>query len=122
MQSKLKFALTIAVISLVPMLTFAQGLTAESFLRTKVQPVLALIIPILVAFALIVFIWNLVKFIGNAGDESAREEGKKGMWWGILALFIIVSIWGIIRFVGRAVGITESDSSSAIRGPALPTQ
>ena len=73
------------------------------------------LIPIFVALALIYFIWGLMKFI-LAADSEAREEGKKGMWLGIVALFVIVSIWGIVAFISRTLGI---DSTTNVNPPTV---
>jgi hypothetical protein len=59
---------------------------------------LSLMVPLLAGAALLVFFWGLAKFIHNAGSESAREEAKNVMFWGIIALFVMFSIWGIISF------------------------
>lgn len=57
------------------------------------------LIVIVVAVALLVFLWGLAKFIFRvSGDEKAVEEGKRIMIWGLIALFIMVSVWGIIGF------------------------
>ncbi len=59
---------------------------------------LSLVIPLLAGLALLAFFWGLAKFVYNAGSESAREEAKNVMFWGIIALFVMVSIWGIVSF------------------------
>jgi hypothetical protein len=54
---------------------------------------------ILVAIALLVFLWGLARFIINLGSEAKAEEGKNVMTWGLVALFVMVSVWGLIRFL-----------------------
>ena len=61
-------------------------------------------IPLLVAIALIWFIWGLIKFL-ISGSEDARAQGKSMMLWGIIALFVIVSIWGIVAYIADLVGV-----------------
>ncbi len=56
-------------------------------------------IPIVAGLALLFFFWGLAKFILKADDETAREEGKQVMKWGIVALFVMVSVWGIVAFL-----------------------
>ena len=72
--------------------------------------ILLLLVPFLASLALLAFFWGIVKFIRSAGSESAREDAKNIMFWGIIALFVMVSIWGIVQFFfqdffGGAVGI-----------------
>ena len=61
---------------------------------------------LLVAIALLVFFWGLMKYILNLSSGEAKvEEGKNIMKWGLIALFVMVSVWGIIAFFQRALGV-----------------
>lgn len=63
---------------------------------------------ILVALALLYFMWGLAKMIFRvAGDEKAIEEGKRIMLWGIISLFVMVSVWGIVNFLADSFGFLE---------------
>jgi len=53
---------------------------------------------LLASASLLVFIWGIAKFIWASGDEKKLEEGKRLMFWGIIALFVMVSVWSIIQF------------------------
>ena len=48
--------------------------------------ILLMLVPLLVGIALLVFFWGIVKFIRNAGSESAREDAKNIMFWGVVEL------------------------------------
>lgn len=62
-------------------------------------------LPVLLALALVVFLWGLAKFIFRVGgDEKAVGEGKNLMLWGLIALFILVSAWSIIKLVYEDLG------------------
>lgn len=62
-------------------------------------------LPVIAGFALLVFIWGLVKFIFRiGGDEKAVEDGKKLMIWGLIALFVLLSFMGILAFLYRDFG------------------
>ena len=57
--------------------------------------------------ALALFFWGLVKFIKNAADTKAHEEGKSLMIWGIIAFFVLVSLWGLVGlFLGDLFGVS----------------
>lgn len=45
------------------------------------------------------FFWGIVKFIGNAGDTAAHEQGKKFIMWGLLSFLVLVSLWGIVSLI-----------------------
>lgn len=68
--------------------------------------VLAAVIPLLVGLAVIYFFWGIGQFIlHDAGNDKSREEGKKKILWGIIAIFVMVSLWGITAWIGQVVGI-----------------
>jgi hypothetical protein len=58
-----------------------------------------LLIQVLIAVALLLFLWGLVVFISKSGDAAAQESGKRKMFWGIITLFVMVAVWGIVTIV-----------------------
>lgn len=64
--------------------------------RVVVQVINPLIL-LLAAGAFVLFIWGVFRFIQQAGNETAREDGKKAMLWGIIGLVIIFGAYGIIN-------------------------
>ena len=106
----------IAALAFAPAIASAQSLGNLSTLLTSVGNLVELALPIVVAIALLVFFWGLVKFI-FAGAE-AKDEGKTLMIWGIVALFVMVSVWGLVRFIGSALGINPENNPQAV--PTVP--
>lgn len=106
-MTKSKLALvsgTLAAFS--PMVALAQGGNLLGLL-TLIEQIVSRLIPILVGLALVYFIVGLIRFV-IAGDEETRKDGKKMMWWGIVALFVIVSIWGITTYIGNILGVSQT--------------
>jgi len=63
-------------------------------------------IAIVLAIALLVFLFGLVKFVFRVGgDEAAVTDGKKLMTWGLVALFVMTSVWGIVKFMQSALNL-----------------
>ncbi|MDP2598813.1 MAG: hypothetical protein Q8P49_03220 [Candidatus Liptonbacteria bacterium] len=92
---------------LAPLTISAQ--TVEGPIAGTIAQISALVndlIPLLLAVAVLLFLWGLVKFIANIGDETARAAGKSLMVWGMIALFVMVSFWGIIGYVQESLGLT----------------
>ncbi len=54
---------------------------------------------LIIALALVFFLWGLMMFIASAGDEDKRSKGKAIMIWGIVAFFVMVAIWGIVNLL-----------------------
>lgn len=50
-------------------------------------------------FLLLVFIYNVIKFLMNFDDERAREEGKRSMLFSLLATAVVVMVWGLISLL-----------------------
>jgi hypothetical protein len=65
------------------------------------------LVPLLIALALVFFLWGVVTFILAAGDEDARSAGKSKMFWGIIALFVIVSVWGLVGLLNEITGVDQ---------------
>jgi len=64
------------------------------------------VIPLIILFAVTVFLWGTTMFMMNTADTTKRKEGKQFMLWGLLALFIIVSYWGIVKMFGDTLGFS----------------
>jgi hypothetical protein len=90
-----------------PMLTFAQsGNTGPiSFSLVQVFALVNQVIPMLLALAVLVFLWGIVKFIANASDPEARSGGIQHMIWGMIGLFVMVGFWGIIGYVQESFNL-----------------
>lgn len=72
----------------------------------QIGSIVEYLIPLMVSIAVLLFLWGIVKFIANAGDETARSAGKSLMIWGMVAIFVMVSFWGIIGYVQESLGLT----------------
>jgi len=96
-----------------PLLVFGQNFTWLQNVIDETSGLVALVIPLLVGLALMFFIWGLVVFIMNSGNEQERQVGKQKMIWGIVALFVIVSVWGIVRLLQTITAVTGGKGSLA---------
>jgi len=68
------------------------------------------VVPVLIALALLFFLWGLVVFIAQSGNEQATTQGKQKMIWGLIALFVLVSVWGIVNIlIGIFLPSTDLD-------------
>jgi hypothetical protein len=64
-------------------------------------------IPLLIALAILLFIWGLVVFIFAQGDDDAKKQGRSLMVWGVIALFVIVSVWGLVALLNQITGVDQ---------------
>lgn len=56
-------------------------------------------ISVVIALAVLGFLWGITKYMLSAQDSTKIEEGRKVMIYGILGLFVAVSLWGILRIL-----------------------
>lgn len=68
-------------------------------------------IPIMFAFALLGFLWGIMLFIWNAGNEKKKREGRSVIIWGVVAMFALVSITGIIALLQNTFGLSGNAST-----------
>ncbi|KND47765.1 MAG: hypothetical protein AB201_02425 [Parcubacteria bacterium C7867-006] len=71
-------------------------------------------IRIVFGLAMAFFFWGGAQFILNdAASDKTREDGKKKMLWGVIALFVMFSIYGILMAIGNLIGISPNGTSSS---------
>lgn len=61
-------------------------------------------IVLLFACAFAVFIWGVIKYLMNPGDETALKESKSHIMWGIVGMFIMVSVFAIMKIILNTLG------------------
>jgi hypothetical protein len=108
---KLAYLLTLIF---VPVYTFARFEKTTVILAVFTSLIKFHVIPLLFVIALLLFFWGIVKYLWSVG--AGKEEGKKIMIWGIVALFVMSSIWGLVSFIGTSLGITAGTGA-----PNIPT-
>jgi len=110
-------------LSLLPAVAFAQGgQTGAINLQNirgaifQVGELIGILLPIVVALALLFFFWGLAKFILASGDEDAKDQGKRIMIWGVVALFVMASVWGLVAFFGNLTGVDQGQNLLNVPG------
>lgn len=81
-----------------------------------------LLIPLVIAFALLQFFWGMTKFIGNAADPDARKAGKRTMVVGILTLTFMSTVWWYVVALERQLGfeVEMSETSTTTATGSVP--
>ncbi len=81
-----------------PFSAFAAGEKFVTFISVF-QELLNDLVPITMGIAVITFLYGVVKFIKSAEQPEEREEGKKIIAYGLLAIFVMVSMWGFVNII-----------------------
>jgi len=113
-----KIALASLALFALPFFAFAQALQPLRNLVLAVGSILNLLVPVLIAAALVVFFWGLVKYVNKSGGEGAHDSGRSTMIAGLISLFIMVSVWGIINLAQNALGV---QGNAPVTVPQVPT-
>ncbi len=75
--------------------------------------VITALIPIVAGITFVAFLWGIAQFMLHSAESGKREEGRKFMVWGVIALFVMMSVWGIVKFVGDNLNIKTGESLSS---------
>lgn len=109
MNTRIRTSSLIALSSLFFCVPVVASAAVATDFRTLVDFLIGLIqivIPLLIAIALIVFFWGIIRYIFAAGSEEVKISGRETMLWGVIALFLMVSVWGILKIIASTFGIT----------------
>ena len=79
-------------------------LTAQLGNATDLQSLVSIIIgmirgyivPLIMALALLVFLWGVFKTMTAEGDSKKRQEGIAYITYGIIGLAVMVSVWSLV--------------------------
>ena len=78
---------------------------AQDFLMKLNEVILYPLITLMMAVALLVFLWGCFEFIMAAGEPDGRQKGKKHILWGIIGMVIMVSAYGILTIAVGTFGL-----------------
>jgi uncharacterized membrane protein len=87
------------ILAFLPLVSFAAMSQAVASLIGRINDqLLNPLIFLLIAVALLVFLWNLVKLLSTAdGDAISKAKGK--IMWSLIGLVIMISVVGIMNIV-----------------------
>ncbi|HEX8591366.1 MAG TPA: pilin [Candidatus Paceibacterota bacterium] len=75
------------------------------------------LVPLAFAAAFILFLFGVFKYFFALGKDAGekREEGKKFVMWGIVALAVMFAVWGLVNILLRTFGLENQAR------PCIPT-
>src|SRR3989344_854198 len=73
-------------------------------------------VALIVALAVVVFIWGILKYITAGESEEKIREGRNYIIYGIIGIFVMVSVWGLVELL---TGTFLLDNSS-LPSPIIP--
>jgi len=95
----MKKIITIIALS-IPTFVGAQTINNINDVTRKATDIGNTFIQILIAFAVIWIIFNVVRFlIVGADSEDKRKQARDAILYGVIGLFVILSIWGLVKIL-----------------------
>ena len=104
-----------------PVLASAQAITDVNSLTYKLTNIGNTIIEVLIAFAVLYIIFNVVRFI-MAGDSEKRDPIRNSIMWGIVGLFVILSIWGLVNILSNTFRTNTNAPTQSFPTLSYPPQ
>lgn len=91
-----------------PFVLFAQTVDTSSGVFSFIKSLINLVIPVLIAIAVLYFLWNVLNFLLSAGDAAKRKDSLVGIAYGILIIFVMVSIFGLVGLLSDTFSFTNT--------------
>lgn len=105
-------------LALAPVAALAQDSIDTSYVDSIVNAVatwVSALVPILIGLAVVALFYGLVKYIWGGADD--KDNGKRIMIWGVIAIAVMVSVWGLVGLLQDFTGI---NSTQTILPPSVP--
>ncbi len=77
----------------------------KKLLNKILENIVIPVVYLVMALAIVYFLWGVMVFIQNADNAEKRQEGYKHMIYGVIGIFIIISARGIIKIIGSTIGV-----------------
>ena len=89
----------------IPLVAFGtDDRSIKILIQDMISGVLKPIVPFVVSLTVAYFLWGTAMYIMYAGEVTKREEGRKMMLRGIIALAVMTSFWGVAKIVVNTFG------------------
>ncbi len=82
----------------------------------RVGEFLNAIVPVLIALAVVYFVWGVVSFV-IADDEEAKTTGRNRIIFGIIGLAVIIGMWGLVNLLRNTFLLSNTTN---IELPTVP--
>ena len=93
------------------------GTTGTLFtLLCRVGVLLNAVIPVLIALAVLYFVWGVVSYV-IADEEEAKKKGRDRIIYGIIGLAVIIGVWGLVNLLRNTFSL---NNSTTIELPTVP--
>lgn len=93
----------------------AAGVKNASGLIAFLKDLLSTATVLILAGAVVYFLWNVFGFIMSAGEPDERAKKQSGIIYGVIGIAVMVSIWGLVNFLTSTANLT----TTTVTAPSL---
>ncbi len=104
------FASSALALNSVDLNTVGSGLNGLQGLMVTLTGVLNTAVPFLLAVAVVIFIYGVIKYAIAAGPEE-KSAARGYIIWGIVGIAVIVSIFGLVSLLQSTFGLNNGSTS-----------
>lgn len=83
----------------------SQVVAAQSIVETVKSVILYPLITLMMAVAMLVFVWGVFLYVKNGTEEASRSEGVRHMMWGVVGFIVMLSALAIFNIALRTFGL-----------------
>jgi len=76
-----------------------------STIVTNIIGVLKGVLPLIVGATVLIFLYGLLGYMMNVGDEAKRKESLSYITYGLIGLFVMISFWGLVAVFSSTFGL-----------------
>lgn len=91
-------------------------IVAQGFLAKINEAILFPLITLMMAIALLLFLYGAFEYVRGADNNSARETGKRHLLWGTIGMLVMLSAMAILYVAAGTFGLEDELDSAAFDG------
>ena len=76
-----------------------------SFITNIVKVIINPAIQVILAVAVLYFLWGVWTFVKNSNSPEGREDGARHIGYGLIGIFVMISVFGIMAFIQNAFNL-----------------
>jgi len=80
-------------------------IAAKGVLQKIENAILFPLMSLMIAVAVMYFMWGVFKYVSNADNPTEQSEGRKHMLYGIIGFLVMVSAYAILKIAALTFGV-----------------
>ena len=106
-----KILYIVSLFPILPTIALAQTLSAQGFIAGLLAFTNSVLIPFLLGFAFLFFVFNAFRFfVVNGGNEDGQKNAKNLAIYGVLAFVILIVFWGVVNLLVSSIGLNGKNT------------